>query len=86
MVLVGPRVGPWARPRKGSGKAIMAPMNAAFGGRQWFHAVAPDDHQKARGEYGVIRPQIDDGCGRGMRRSRQFRILARQASNRRRLI
>jgi hypothetical protein len=37
VALVGPRVGPQARPRTGDGKAIMAQINAALGGRQWFH-------------------------------------------------
>jgi len=42
VALVGPRVGPEARPRTGSGKAIPAcagtgQLNKALAGRQWFH-------------------------------------------------
>jgi len=42
VALVGPRVGPKARPKTGSGRAIPVcagtrQLNAALAGRQWFH-------------------------------------------------
>jgi hypothetical protein len=64
VALVGPRVGPQARPRTGSGKAIMAQMNAALAGRQWFHPKDTPWRQmitkKAEGNAAMIRPQIHD--------------------------
>jgi 2-hydroxyacyl-CoA lyase 1 len=65
VALVGPRVGPEARPRTGSGKAIPAcartgQLNKALAGRQWFH---PKDTprrqmiaQKAAENAAMIKP------------------------------
>ena len=64
VALVGPRIGPKARPRTGSGKAIMAQMNAALAGRQWFHPKESPWRQmiskKASENAEQIRPQVED--------------------------
>jgi len=69
VALVGPRVGPWARPRTGSGKAIPAyagtrQLNAALAGRQWFHPKDTPWRQmitkKAEENAAQIRPQVQD--------------------------
>ena len=48
----------------GDGKAIMAQMNAALAGRQWFHPKDTPWRQmitkKAEGNAAMIRPQIHD--------------------------
>ena len=69
MALVGPRVGPKARPRTGCGKAIPAcagtgQLNQALAGRQWFHPKDTPCRQmitkKAEENAAMIRPQIHD--------------------------
>jgi 2-hydroxyacyl-CoA lyase len=64
VALVGPRVGPYARLGTGSGKAIMAQMNAALAGRQWFHPKESPRRQmiskKAAENAEQIRPQVND--------------------------
>jgi 2-hydroxyacyl-CoA lyase 1 len=69
VALVGPRVGPQARPRTGSGKAIPAcagtgQLNKALAGRQWFHPKDTPWRQmitkKATENAAMIAPQIAD--------------------------
>jgi 2-hydroxyacyl-CoA lyase 1 len=64
VALVGPRVGPQARPRTGSGKAIIGQLNKALAGRQWFHPKDTPWRQmitkKAEENAAQIRPQVHD--------------------------
>jgi 2-hydroxyacyl-CoA lyase 1 len=69
VALVGPRVRPSAGPRTGAGKAIMQQMNAALGGRQWFHPKESPWRQmiaqKTADNVATIKPQVEDDTALG---------------------
>jgi hypothetical protein len=64
MAMGGRRVGPKARSRARSGKAIVGQLNATLVGRRWFHPKDTPWRQmitkKAEENAAQIRPQIHD--------------------------
>jgi 2-hydroxyacyl-CoA lyase len=69
----------------GDGKAIMAQMNAALGGRQWFHPKESPWRQmiskKASENAEQIRPQLEDDSAPATY-YRAFKDMACCAANR----